>query len=397
MRGSIFLWVTLFPVTKGFLTRFACNLGTECTTDSELKHCKINQQHMLDDEESIWEWTNKLGPSEPTALRYSVNRNGDVTDFTLQWRGPDDSSVRDLLGFQIEFEDGDVFHNFVMDLRENNLIFNMGNATKITYQLTCHYNNPFSKAVHLRVYVTSLPKSINLDLTDKVIRDNISIFIPKYTFPNPSRKLPTIRVSQPAKVTEEGPGVIPFVIIAVVIVIILSVGIPVYLKLKAMDSCLRKRGVKAVRNNSLATKEQLQDPIVDEKYTEVKTYTHSRDDTQKKWCQEVCVPFIVECETMTSLPQCAPCFHHMDSYDSGFHSDYQVLYAEPQDYKEDIRSEKQPTEDGKMKEHDIECERLPWFHAPLSESPSLTSVQTEDLEEEILRINKIPTRHEDKG
>lgn len=84
---------------------------------------------MLDDEESIWEWTNKLGPSEPTALRYSVNRNGDVTDFTLQWRGPDDSSVRDLLGFQIEFEDGDVFHNFVMDLRENNLIFNMGNAT----------------------------------------------------------------------------------------------------------------------------------------------------------------------------------------------------------------------------------------------------------------------------
>lgn len=87
----------------------------------------------------------------------------------------------------------------------------------------------------------------------------------------------------------------------------------------------------------------------------------------------------------------------MDSYDSGFHSDYQVLYAEPQDYKEDIRSEKQPTEDGKMKEHDIECERLPWFHAPLSESPSLTSVQTEDLEEGILRINKFPTTHEDKG
>lgn len=86
----------------------------------------------------------------------------------------------------------------------------------------------------------------------------------------------------------------------------------------------------------------------------------------------------------------------MDSYDSGFHSDYQVLYADPQDYKEDIRSEKQPTEDGKMKEHDIDCERLPWFHAPLSESPSLTSVQTEDLEEEILRINKFTTRHEDK-
>lgn len=51
-------------------------------------------------------------------------------------------------------------------------------------------------------------------------------------------KLPTIRVSQPAKVTEEGPGVIPFVIIAVVIVIILSVGIPVYLKLKGSGCIL---------------------------------------------------------------------------------------------------------------------------------------------------------------
>ena len=48
---------------------------------------------------------------------------------------------------------------------------------KITYQMVCRYSNPFSEAASLRVYVTSLPKS--LDLTDKVIRDNISIFIPK--------------------------------------------------------------------------------------------------------------------------------------------------------------------------------------------------------------------------
>ena len=48
---------------------------------------------------------------------------------------------------------------------------------KISYQMVCHYSNPFSEAASLRVYVTSLPKS--LDLTDKVIRDNISIFIPK--------------------------------------------------------------------------------------------------------------------------------------------------------------------------------------------------------------------------
>ena len=48
---------------------------------------------------------------------------------------------------------------------------------KITYQMVCYYSNPFSEAASLRVYVTSLPKS--LDLTDKVIRDNISIFIPK--------------------------------------------------------------------------------------------------------------------------------------------------------------------------------------------------------------------------
>lgn len=144
----------------------------------------------------------------------------------------------------------------------------------------------------------------------------------------------------------------------------------------------------------------VQDPIENEKYTEVKTYTNSCDESQKKWCQEVCVPFIVEYETMTSLPQCAPCFHHMDSYDSGFHSDYHVLHADHQDDKEDIRSEKQPilTESWKIKEHDdIECQRLPWFHAPPSEGQSLTSVQTEDLEEEILRINKFLTRHEDKG
>lgn len=45
----------------------------------------------------MWEWTNGLGPSEPTALRYSIKRNGDITDFTLQWRGPDDCKTKHII------------------------------------------------------------------------------------------------------------------------------------------------------------------------------------------------------------------------------------------------------------------------------------------------------------
>lgn len=70
---------------------------------------------------------------------------------------------------------------------------------------------------------------------------------------------------------------------------------------------------------------------------EVEIYIYLCDDIQKKWCQEVCVFFIVECEIMMLFLQC---FYYMDSYDFGFYLDYQVLYVDFQDYKEDIRLEK---------------------------------------------------------
>lgn len=73
---------------------------------------------------------------------------------------------------------------------------------------------------------------------------------------------------------------------------------------------------------------------------EVKIYIYLYDDIQKKWCQEVCVFFIVECEIMMLFLQCVFYFYYMDSYDFGFYLDYQVLYVEFQDYKEDIRLEK---------------------------------------------------------
>lgn len=73
---------------------------------------------------------------------------------------------------------------------------------------------------------------------------------------------------------------------------------------------------------------------------EVKIYIYLCDDIQKKWCLEVCVFFIVECEIMMLFLQCVFCFYYMDSYDFGFYLDYQVLYVDFQDYKEDIRLEK---------------------------------------------------------
>lgn len=87
----------------------------------------------------------------------------------------------------------------------------------------------------------------------------------------------------------------------------------------------------------------------------------------------------------------------MDSYDFGFYLDYQVLYVDFQDYKEDIRLEKKLIEYGKMKEYDIECEWLLWFYVFLLESLFLIFVQIEDLEEEIFWINKFFIIYEDKG
>ncbi|XP_062567764.1 uncharacterized protein LOC134230003, partial [Saccostrea cucullata] len=351
-----------------------------------------------------WEWTESFGPSEPTALQSTVHRNGDVTDFTLQWRGPDDSSVRDLQGFLIEYEDGDIFHEFVMDLRGNELVFQRPNATKITYHMACHHSNPFSEAVTLRVYVTSLPKSFNPDLTDKVIRGNISIFIPKYISPNPPREVPStqsLRTSRNEEtLTTEGVGNIPFIILAIILSFIVFLGIPVFLKFKGKAvwmkmRILRKRRDPAhVSSQGCGLKDTTAKKIV------------ITEETQKRMCQEVCVPFIVEYETMTSLPHCEPCYKHMDSYDSGFHSDCAVPYAIDSDSKYETEkeiareSEKQtmlPRTSHVKAEVDGGRRSFSLFHAPPSETGSVTSLDSEILEREILRINKINTMEDEKG
>lgn len=128
------------------------------------------------------------------------------------------------------------------------------------------------------------------------------------------------------------------------------------------------------------------------------------EETQKRLCQEVCVPFIVEYETMTSLPHYEPCYHHLDSYDSGFHSDCRVPLADDSEEKcetekEVTKSEKQELlsgTDGEKTRDSVGGPRLSWFHAPPSEAESLTSLVSEDLEREILRINKFAGENGDK-
>ena len=127
----------------------------------------------------------------------------------------------------------------------------------------------------------------------------------------------------------------------------------------------------------------------------VETKTKLYEETKKRICQEVCMPFVVEYETMTSFPQCNQCLHDMDSYDSGFHSECRD-YGE----KEDIHSEERPiipASSAIKLPDDIAGPRLPWFHPPPSEGYSLTSLKSEDIEQEILRINKFVARDDDKG
>ncbi|XP_061186796.1 uncharacterized protein LOC133194913 [Saccostrea echinata] len=393
MLGLVFMWTFIFPVTNsvGFRTRFGCTLGADCTPGNDLK-CRTKYLDEMEEEEMQWEWTEGFGPSEPTTLQSTVHRNGDVTDFTLQWRGPDDSSVRDLQGFQIEFEDGDIFHEYVMDLRGNDLVFQKPNATRITYHMTCHHSNPFSEAVTLRVYVTSLPKSFNPDLTDKVIRGNISIFIPKFIAPNIPRdvlstqSLRTLRNEETS--TTKGVGNIPFIILAIILSFIVFVGIPVFLKFKGsekeFEDCDIRSGLKDTTPKKILITEE----------------------TQKRMCQEVCVPFIVEYETMTTLPRCEPCYQHMDSYDSGFHSECTVPFAIDSDSKCETeneiiaKSEKQtmlPRNSEVKADVDVRRPAFSWFHAPPSEAGSMTSLDSEVLEKEILRINKFTTGEDEKG
>jgi hypothetical protein len=94
----------------------------------------------------------------------------------------------------------------------------------------------------------------------------------------------------------------------------------------------------------------------------------------------------------------------MDSYDSGFHSECKVpLAAEPGEKceaeKEVTESEKQTLLSGtheRKTSDNVGGPRLSWFHEPPSDAESLASIVSEDLEREIMRINKFAGENGEK-